>query len=139
MNKDLNQARTVLSQGGFTCVLCRGGIILTSSARGIAPLLAFLEEGQWSGFSAADKVVGKATAFLYVLMDVRAVYAPVMSKAAARILTDHGVECVYETIVDAVFNRSRTGYCPMEPAVRDIEDPGLALAAIRQTLTLLQK
>lgn len=139
MNNDLNQARRTLLQGGFTCVLCRGEAIRTSSARGIAPLLTFLNDGQWSGFSAADKVVGKATAFLYVLLGVRAVYAPVMSEAALRILTEHGIECVFETEVEAVFNRTRTGYCPMETAVREIEDPREALAAIRRTLETLQK
>ena len=66
MNNDLNKVRTILRQGTFTCVLCCGDIIHTSSARGMAPLLNFLSKGQWSGFSAADKVVGKATAFLYV-------------------------------------------------------------------------
>lgn len=137
MNNDLISARGRLSRGGCTCVLCRGGDLYTSSERGVAPLLDFLDRGGWSGFSAADKVVGKATAFLYVLLGVRAVYAPVMSSAAIRILQRRGIDCVCDTEVDAIFNRTRTGLCPMENAVRDIDDPQLALEAIRNTLARL--
>lgn len=137
MNNDLHQARAILRQGAVTCVLCRGNTIRTGTSRGVAPLLDFLNEGSWSGFSAADKVVGKATAFLYVLLGVRGVYAPVMSAAAIRILDAYGIECMYDTRAEAIFNRNRTGLCPMETAVREIEDPHQALSAIRATLAEL--
>lgn len=139
MNHDLQQACAILHQGNVTCVLCRENTIRTGTSRGVAPLLDFLNEGSWSGFSAADKVVGKATAFLYVLMGVRAVYAPVMSTAAIRVLNAHGIECSYDTETEAVFNRTRTGFCPMETAVREIEDPHQALTAIRATLAELAR
>ena len=134
MNNDLYRARELLLQGHYTCVLCHADSLRTDIRRGVMPLVSFLQEGTWTGYSAADKVVGKATAFLYVLMDIRAVYAPVMSSAAIRILRDHHIDCCFETEVEAVFNRSRTGLCPMESAVRDIGDPQRALTAITQTL-----
>lgn len=134
MNKDLMNARQLLEDGDYTCVLCKGSDIRTSTARGVRPLLELLDEGSWAGYSAADKVVGKATAFLYVLLGVRAVYAPLMSESAICVLESHGIEFHYVTKVPAIFNRSRTGFCPMESATRDIEDPQLALSAVREAL-----
>lgn len=139
MNSDLYRAQQLLKENAYTCVLCKGGTISAHTARGVRPLLELLEAGPWSGCSAADKVVGKAAAFLYVLLDIRAVYAVVVSEAAIRILESYGIEIIYQTKVPAIFNRTRTGLCPMETAVRTIEDPHTALAAIRETLEKLTK
>lgn len=137
MKEDLRRARAILEQGTFTCVLCKDQTVRTCTARGIRPLLELLDEGNWSGFSAADKVVGKATALLYVLLDIRAVYTPVISEAALDILNTHHIEVHYDQTVPAIFNRSRTGFCPMETAVREISDPHEALQAVRETLAKL--
>lgn len=134
MNQDMHNARAKLASGRFTCVLCRDGHTITSTARGVRPLVELLEHGSLPGYSAADKVVGKATAFLYVLLNVRAVYAPVMSRSAIQVLLEHDIEVLYDTAVDAIFNRDRSGFCPMETAVRDISDPIQARDIILTTL-----
>lgn len=137
MNEDLRRAREILEQSGYTCVLCRQDQVKTCTARGVRPLVELLDAGQWSGYSAADKVIGKATAFLYVLLGVRAVYTPVISESAVRILHRYRIELVCGQIVPAILNRDQTGFCPMETAVRDIEDPQEALRAIRATMKKL--
>ena len=72
MNVDLNMAQSILEQDGCTCVLCNGETVYKSHRRGVAPLMGWLESGtDLKGFSAADKVVGKATAFLYCLLGVK--------------------------------------------------------------------
>ena len=91
----------------------------------------------FSGYSAADKVVGKATAFLYCLLGVTAVYTPVISQAALQVLTQHGIATEYDLCVPAIFNHRKDGFCPMETATRDISDPKQALCAIRSTLEKL--
>lgn len=138
MNQDLTHAKMLLEQGGLTCVLCKGDSVHTSTTRGIRPLVEFLDAGSFTGYSAADKVVGKATAFLYVLLGVRAVYTPVVSTAAIDILRSHRIELHYLRQTDVILNRTRTGFCPMENAVRDLEDPGAALDAVRRTLAQLR-
>ena len=71
MMKDLDQAKILLEQGGYTCVLCHGEVTLTTELRGVRPLVRWLESGRnLAGFSAADRVVGKATAYLYVLLGI---------------------------------------------------------------------
>ena len=137
MNNDLCRARQMLEEGGYTCVLCRAEQIHTSTARGVRPLLELLDNGSWAQFCAADKVVGKATAFLYVLLQIRAVYTPVISDAALEVLTRHGVDVQYQISVPAILNRRKDGFCPMETAVWDIDSPNEALLRIRATYQAL--
>ena len=93
MSSDLRRAVEILDKSRYTCVLCRGEQILTTEKRGVLPLVEWLEAGEdLKGFSAADKVVGKGAAFLYVMAGVKEVYASVMSKKAAALLSDYGID-----------------------------------------------
>ena len=138
MNADLAKAKKILTQTGATCVLCKGRSRVESDMRGVAPLLDLLDMGMdFSGYSAADKVVGKATAFLYCLLEVKAVYTPVISESALAVLREHDIEAAYDRCVPAILNRRRDGFCPMETATKNIADPVEALCAIRATLKKL--
>lgn len=131
--EDLQNARRQLTEGGYTCVLCRGDVFYTATARGVRPLLDWLDSGlDLSGFSAADKVVGRATAFLYVLLGVRAVHALVMSAPAREALQSNGIGASCDREVPGIINRRGDGPCPFEEAVLEIHDPELALTAIRK-------
>ena len=131
MRTDLSRALTHLREGGYTCVLCREDTLLTATERGVAPLLTFLEsEHELHGFSAADRVVGKAAAFLYVLLGVDALYAEVLSKPAKDVLAQYGILVEYGTLVESIRNRAGDGFCPMEQAVWSITNPADALTAI---------
>lgn len=135
---DLQNARQHLLTGDYTCVLCKGDTLHTSISQGVAPLLALIDsDTDVSGFSAADKVVGKATALLYRYLGVKAVYARVISRSAADILKDIHLE--FDRQVSFIRNREGTGRCPMELATENISSPEIALAAIRRTLESLQK
>jgi hypothetical protein len=139
MCADLEKAITYLEKENCTCVLCKGDSLYHSRHRGVRPLLDFLDSGiDFSGFSAADKVVGKATAYLYCLLGVSTVHAGVLSDAAAEVFTKANIPFSCDTKVPAIRNRTNTGLCPMETATKDIDDPHWALAAIRETLKKLQ-
>ena len=131
MNPNLAEAKRLMENGGYTCVLYKDGITHTSTKRGVLPLKEWLEKKtELKGFSAADKVVGKAAAFLYVLMGVREVYARVMSEGAVRVLEAHGIEACSDSTAGGIINRAGTGPCPMEQAVAGIEDPQEAYQAV---------
>ena len=67
---DLELAKRNLA--GHTICLCKDGKLLTSNKRGISPMMDFIEEGRdVTGYSVADKIVGKAAAFLFVLAGLR--------------------------------------------------------------------
>ena len=132
MGTNLEQAKLLLEQGEFTCVFCKAEQVITCKERGVKPLLALLEANQdLQGYSVADKVVGKAAAMLYVCMQVRQVYAPVMSEAAERTLLRHGIGALHDKKVDRIQNRRGDGLCPMESAVWDIDDPNVALQLLK--------
>ena len=138
MNKDLAKAKKILCDTGSTCVLCKGGSRVESQLRGVAPLVELLDMGMdFSGYSAADKVIGKATAFLYCLLEVKAVYAPVISQPALDVLQQHSIETHYDLCVPAILNRRKDRFCPMETVTKSISDPEAALAAIQRTLEKL--
>ena len=135
MGKDLTKAKAVLEEQNCTCVLCREDRIYTSTRRGVAPLLGWLDAGtDLTGFSAADRVVGKATAYLYCLLGVKEVYARVMSKPAVEVLRRYNIPAGYDTLVEGIENRQKTGPCPMEYATRNSTTPAEALAAVREAL-----
>ena len=135
MTTELEKARDLLLTEGYTCVLLREDTLYTSFDRGITPLLNLLDAGvNLSGFCAADKVIGKATAFLYCLLGVREVYTPIISTAALQVLEEHSIRIVWDEQASFIWNRRRTGPCPMETAVQQISDPASALTAIRKTL-----
>ena len=135
----LFKAKTLLVSNEYTCVLTDGEAIHTSSLRGVKPLVQFLEEGTIpEKCYAADKVVGKATAFLYVLLRVQALYARVISEPAVAVLQSHGIAVEYDALVPHIINRRGDGICPFEQAVTAISEPDEAYAAVLQTMQELQ-
>jgi len=129
---DIEKAKKLLSGGNFTCVLCKGDTSYTSTGKGVSPMLTFLENGtELRGFSAADKIVGKAAAMLFVCAGVTEVFAEVMSKAAVNYLKERGIACSYGVLTDKIINRKGDGLCPMELAVMDIDDEKLGFSAIK--------
>ena len=135
---DLDRAKALLT-GGTTCAIVRGARCETSCLRGVKPLLGWLE-GDWRGASAADKVVGRAAAFLYVLLGVKALYAAVLSEPAAEVLRTHGISVSYGRLAARIVNRAGDGLCPMESAVMGEDDPRRALEKIKaKRMELMQK
>ena len=99
-------------------------------------MVQFLEQGNTpERLFAADKVVGRATAYLYVLLNIQALYAAVISEPAMAVLHAHGISVTYGTLVPNIINRKGDGICPFEEAVMDITDPQEALSAIRKKMT----
>ena len=76
---------------------------------------------------------------LYVLTGVKEVFAEVLSKQGQTILERYGIAHEYSTLTENIINRSGTGLCPMEEAVKDIDDLKEALAAIQAKVAAVAK
>lgn len=138
--KELDKAKMLLDRTDNTCVLCSGQVIITDRRRGVRPLLDLLEsDADVNGFTVADKVVGKAAAYLYCLLKVKCLFARVISQPALDVLQQAGIETEYDQLVPAIQNRTKDGFCPMESAVLDIHSPEEALSAIYEALAQLNK
>lgn len=137
---ELVKAKKLLEGGKYTCVLCCGDEFYTSTLRGVAPLLAWLDSNELpKHFSAADKAVGKAPACIYVLLGAKAVYANIMTTPAIGIFDRYGIkhECAIE--VPMIRNRTDTDFCPVELAVKDCTELWDVVEAARKCLSEMNK
>lgn len=140
MNKEIiKKASSLLEEGNYTLVLYNGKDFITSKARGVRPLLSLYDEGKdVHDYLAADKVIGKGAAFLYVLLNIKGIYSYVISKPALEVLQKAGIEVEYQNLVEHIYNHTHTGFCPIETAVIDIDDAKSSLEVIRKTLKTLK-
>jgi hypothetical protein len=139
MRADTKQALALLRDENLTCAVCGGEDAYKSTARGVAPLLNWLDNGmRFSGFCAADKVVGAGAAYLYVLLGVVEVYAEILSESAQKVLQRYEISVHFGTLVPRIRNRAGDGFCPIEDAVSNATDAQDALERIRARLKELR-
>ncbi len=135
---DAVRARALLREGN-TLALVKGEEVKTSIRGGIAPLLELVESGcSFTGYAAADKIVGKAAAMLYILLGVGSVYAEVASESAKALLEERGVAFSCGQLAPAIVNRKGDGLCPMEKTVLSLTSPEEAPRLLRETLERLR-
>ena len=141
MTEDLRRAKEALdADETVTLAVCSDGELTVSREKGIRPLLALAQDGaDLKDACAADRIVGKAAAMLYALMGVKEVYAQVLGKKGSAVLERYGIAYAYDTLTENIINRSGTGLCPMEEAVKDVEEPREAFAAIEKKVEQLRK
>lgn len=133
MNKNLLKDEFI--KAGYSCLLIKENEKFFSFEKGVKPLFVFLNSGKDFGGSVCfDKVVGKATAFLYILLKVKSVSTLVISEPAFELLIKNNIEVEYETKVKHIINRKGDDLCPFEKLVLEINDPQLALKKITEQL-----
>ena len=131
MTNKLQCAKMEMERRNSTLVLYDGKDWFFSLERGIKPLLLLYEQKKdLSAFVAADKVIGKAAAFLYVLLGVKEIYAKVVSDGAVQVFADYGISVEYEYKSSFISNRQNTDICPMEKAVLHLDSPQKAYQTI---------
>ena len=135
MHPDLEKAKAALKNEKCTCVLTLGSVMFKSSENGVQPLLDWMNSGNnYMGYMVADKVVGRAAAFIDIAMGIREVYAEVMSESAKELLEKNHVEVTADTIVPEILNSSKSDTCPLEKAVEGIDNAAEALMPIELAL-----
>ena len=101
-------------------------------------MMKFIREGRnLNGYSAADIIVGKAAAMLFVKAGISEVYGRIMSKAACGFLREHKTPFSYDMLTDSIINRKGDDICPMEKAVMNINDIDEAYQALDKTVKRL--
>lgn len=134
---DLLKAKELLKDD-ITCVLIKDEITYTSKENGIKPLMKAINANtDLKDFSCADKVIGKAQAFLCIYAGIKEVYGKTISKQAINILEKYHIPYEYENLVDYILNNNGDDMCPMEKTVIDIDEPGLAYKALKDKVAML--
>lgn len=133
MKQDTVTAAKLLYEHQASFVLCRGKTTVIETEAGLGPLFSVLKKDEnFNGFCAADKIVGKAAAFLYVKLGVREVYAPIMSDAGVYTLARHGIYPICERSVVNIMNQDGTNLCPIEKLVEELCDVKQAVSVLEQ-------
>lgn len=133
MKQDTVTAAKLLYERQASFVLCKGKTTVIETEAGLGPLFSVLKKGEnFSGFCVADKIVGKAAAFLYVRLGVREVYAPIMSDAAIYTLARYGIYPICERSVVDIMNQDGTNLCPIEKLVEELCDVNQAVSVLEQ-------
>jgi hypothetical protein len=118
---DIEMAKNRLE--GHSICLCKNGETIVDDSKGISPMMKLLAQGQdLNGWSAADIIVGKAAAVLFVKAGIKQVYARVLSHSGKELLERFNIPCEYGTLTEIIINRRGTDICPMEKTVADIDD-----------------
>lgn len=130
-----DKLRSLVETDGYTLALSDGAEIITDSRRGIRPLMELLDGGKnVRGWQAADKIVGRAAAALYIRLGVAGVYASVITKDALAALRDNCITVGYGALTERIINRQGTGMCPMEEAIHGVTDTDECIQALRAKL-----
>lgn len=134
MTPDLDKAQKELYASGDTLIVVKDEVVIARRReKRIKPLLDITIEWGESikGAVLADKVIGKGAALLAVKAGITAVYAVMISEPALVVLQKYHIPVFYEQLVTAIENQTRTGLCPIEKLVSNIDHPGEGYEAIR--------
>ena len=126
MDKDLLKAKDHLLTSQHKIVAVKDGeVIFTSDEPGIKGLLDILDEnaGYLKDSSVADKIIGRAAAFLMCFGNISRVFAPIISESALAALQKEKIEVHFDRKVNFIKNRLGDSICPMEKKCLDIEEP----------------
>ena len=129
----IESARKKILDGKAGCVIIKNGkIIHDENGRGISPILDIYRQhpDKMKDSVLVDKVIGKAAAMVAICGKVKYVHAELICDSAVEILQKYNIKVTYTLRVENIFNRRRTGLCPMELTVLNISDPAQGVKAL---------
>ena len=136
MKEKIKELVKILDENNFSVVGYDNGKIVSSEKKGVAPLLDFYKQNHVN-MICCDKVVGKAAAIIHILLGSKYLHCHIISQKAIDILDKYGMQYSYDTKVDYILNRSKSGMCPLEKATEKCEDVNQGYKIIIETLNQL--
>jgi hypothetical protein len=115
--QDLERARLRLKEKNLSLVVVKNGkVIFETETRGIKSFLEAIElfGKELAGSSVADRIVGRAVAFLCVYVQVSAAFAVIISMEGVRVLEDNKIFYQFEKCVPNILNQKGNDICPFE-------------------------
>lgn len=126
----------LLHSGEYSCVIANEGKVRTFTQRGVADLYDLLtqEPDFLKGALIADKVVGKGAAALMISGGIKELYTDIISSKAMDLFRTSDVKVGFRQEVPFIWNRDRTGWCPVETMCSEEESAEAILPMIRDFL-----
>lgn len=138
----IKAARLWIQNGEAECVLIvKDGSFIQKQGRGLMPLLTMYNDHKEAMCDAilVDKVVGRAAASIAICGKVKYVYGELMSEEAVEFLKENGIATGSTTLVHGILRRDKSGPCPMEQSIKEINNAELALKILREKIILQKK
>ena len=139
-DESIETAKRLIALENASFVLIRDGhIVHTADGRGVRPIMNLLDTKPelLRGAVVVDKIIGKAAALLLDLGGARRVYGELISVRARDYLQAHSMRPSYGRCIDVISNRTGDGICPLERAVKDVDDPEQARKVLKETIKKL--
>ena len=128
----LTEMRSLIAEGAAVVTAKNKVITAQAKGHGVKPLLKLLDEGRLAGAVVFDKVIGRAAAAICVSGGAAEVHTLVASEGGVKYLADRGIAITADKVVREIFNRDKTGRCPMESRVEKLESPAEIVEALRK-------
>jgi predicted secreted Zn-dependent protease len=132
---DLEIAKQRLKNKELNLVFIKNSeLVFETKKEGLAGFLQAIEEcnGALAATSVADKVIGKAAAFLCIYSKVKAAFAITLSQSGREILNTGNNYIEFEKLTSTILNLKKTDQCPFEKLVENITEPETAYKEIKR-------
>lgn len=117
------QMLDMLNEQGLSLLVYNNGELTTHANRGIQDLLQLISDQpeRLNGAVVADKIIGKAAAAIMATGGVREVHTNIICTPAKQLFEQQGIRVFATEEVPMIMNRDRSGMCPMDTQIADIE------------------
>ena len=128
---DFVLAKEKLITENLSLIIFDKEVEFVSEDAGIRPILAALANGSLRNKFVIDKIIGKAAALCIIYGGAKACFGLTMSRSAIEVFEKHKFDYKYDNLIARVENRTKTGLCPLEELVADINYPQKGYESIK--------
>ena len=118
------QMLDMLNEQGLSLLVFNYGDLTTHANRGIQDLLQLISDQpeRLKGAVAADKIIGKSAAAIMIVGGVKQVHTNIICTPARELFEANGVQVFASEEVPMIMNRNRSGMCPMDTQINEVEN-----------------
>ncbi len=134
------QLLAMLDSTKSSCIILNDGDTTRYSKSGVRDLYELVTSNSPAlrGGHIADKIIGRGAAALMVNGGVKRATTHVITTPALKMLRDAGVEVRFEQEIPFVENRKKTGQCPLDSRLQQVDSAHLAMPIIEQFIKDLE-
>ena len=132
--KDIDLAKNIMLSENYSFVIIKDEKIISFSRDiGIKPILETIEDigNDLEGTVIGDRILGKASAFLWRYSKIKGIYSPQATKTAIAILIIGGIPCQADEMIPSVTSNNLYSY---EEMLQNVESPEDAYKILKENV-----
>ena len=138
---DLKIAKNWLEKNDLSLVIVKNGkLVFETKEKKILGFIDAIEKigDNMNGSSIADKVVGKAVAFLCIYKKANSVYAKILSEKAKHLFEQWNIIFEYDSLVQEILDTNQNNVCPFELKAKNLNSPKKAFYELKELANSLR-